>query len=289
MTNPNRRPTFLFIGTAKSGSTWVYDAMRGHPDVFIPVAKDLQFFDYHYHLGLDWYLRHFENAGSALALGELSHDYYQSKDAARRIRMDLPGCKLICCLREPGAFAVSTLLWWHSHTTRFGLTFAEMAEDPRFTHLLSYRQNLEFYFDLFPREQILVAYYEHLKADPWRFVSELYEFIGVDPSFRPAALGSRSNVTRPPRNRMLMHSAVAAAQMLRRMGAANLVGAIKQNPLFGKIAYSSDAPSQHPSVKSELDRIAAIVRRRAADEIEPLSRLVGKPIPTEWLSVESGQ
>ena len=280
--NSAPRPSFLFIGAAKSGSTWIHDALSEHPSVFIPRAKDLQFFDYQYDLGLDWYLQNFEKAGTAQALGELSHDYYLSADAARRIRQDLPDVRLICCLREPGDFAVSVLRWWHSHTRRFGSTFREMAGNPHFTNLLAYRKNLEIYFDLFPADQIRVVFYEQLKADPQRFITDLYRFIGVDPSYQPTVLAGRSNVTRPPRSRAFLIFAVAAADLLRRMGAANLVGAVKRNRFFDKLVYSGNRRSEDSCVKVELDRIADSVRERTAGDMEALAQLIGKPVPAEW-------
>ncbi len=206
-----RRPTFLYIGAPKSGSTWIYEALRDHPSVFIPVAKELQFFDYNYERGLDWYLRHFANGGSASARGELSHDYYLSKETARRIREHLPEVRLICCLREPGDFAVSALRWLQAHTRRFGSTFDEIVESPHFIRQLAYRENLNAYFDLFSREQIQVVFYEHLKADPRNFIRELYRFIEVEPDYGPEILARKSNVTRAPRNRRLLIAAFEAA------------------------------------------------------------------------------
>ena len=39
------RPDFLYIGPDKSGSTWLYEVLRRHPEVFVPSVKDLYFFD----------------------------------------------------------------------------------------------------------------------------------------------------------------------------------------------------------------------------------------------------
>ena len=41
-------PNFLFIGTAKAGSSWIFEILREHPQVFVPDAKDLHFFDKYY-------------------------------------------------------------------------------------------------------------------------------------------------------------------------------------------------------------------------------------------------
>jgi len=283
MSDARPRPTFLYIGTPKSGSTWIYEALRSHPQVFVPVAKDLQFFDNNYRLGWDWYLRHFKNAGSAVAVGDLSQDYYWSAPAAARIRAELPEIRLICCLREPGDFAISALRWIHNHTGRLGSNFGEIAEHLSFARLLSYRENLEIYFDLFPRDQILVVFYEDLKAEPRTFIRQLYQFIGVDPDYEPAVLSSRSNVTRPPRSRMLLRLAFETAQLLRRLGAANLVGAVRWNPIFDKLVYRGTMRREDRFAQIELDRIAERVRQEAAGELDALARLIGKPLPAQWL------
>ncbi|MFW6275337.1 MAG: hypothetical protein ACOC2M_01735 [bacterium] len=38
-------PTFLGIGVQKSATTWLAHMLREHPDIFIPPAKEIHFFD----------------------------------------------------------------------------------------------------------------------------------------------------------------------------------------------------------------------------------------------------
>jgi hypothetical protein len=277
------RPTFLFIGTARSGATWIFEALRAHPDVFVPAAKEIHFFDDHYDRGGNWYLRYFKNAGSAAALGEMTTDYWSSADAARRIKGDLPDVRLVCCLREPGDFAASLLRWWHDHFwRRYGSTFREMTEHPFFIRQLAYRQNLQVYFDLFPREQIHIAHYEDMKSDPYRCVRELYRFVCVDPDYRPAVLAGRSDAIGAPRSRTLLRSGTAGAAFLRRCGAHTLAGAMK--PVLAKLAYGGADRIEDPATEIELERIAENVRRQAANDLPALARLIGAPLPAEWTS-----
>jgi hypothetical protein len=277
------RPTFLFIGAMTSGVSWIAEALRDHPSVFIPVARELQFFNNHYDRGWEWYLRYFKNAGPASALGELTADYWSSEAAARRIRQHLPEVRLICCLREPGDFAASLLRWFRNHDRyRYGSTFREMTENPFFSQLLAYRKHLEVYFDLFPRDQIRVVYYEHMKSDPRRFVRELYRFVCVDPDYRPAALTQSVDDARSPRSRMLLRAGTAGAAFLRRRGAHTLAGAAR--PVFDKLVYSGAVREEEPAEAIELERIAENVRRQAAGDLEALARLVGMPLPAEWTS-----
>ena len=40
-----RGPDFLCIGAQKSGTTWLYDNLVGHPSVWMPPVKEIRFFD----------------------------------------------------------------------------------------------------------------------------------------------------------------------------------------------------------------------------------------------------
>lgn len=41
-------PNFLCIGSQKAGTSWVYNMLKQHPDVWLPEIKEIHFFDYHY-------------------------------------------------------------------------------------------------------------------------------------------------------------------------------------------------------------------------------------------------
>ena len=92
------KPNFLFIGPDKSGSTWLYEILRQHPECYVPPIKDIYYFDKHYERGLNWYLSFFKHAElTHKAIGELSHDYLFSKTATDRIANDFPNIKMIFC------------------------------------------------------------------------------------------------------------------------------------------------------------------------------------------------
>src|SRR5690606_32693611 len=54
-----RLPTFLVIGAARSGSTWISKNLARHPEVFIPKEKELHFFDRRYEEGIETYRAYF--------------------------------------------------------------------------------------------------------------------------------------------------------------------------------------------------------------------------------------
>src|SRR5947209_20422801 len=53
-------PDFLIISPPKTGSTWLADNLRCHPEVFVPAIKEVKYFSsYFKSLDLGWYLGHF--------------------------------------------------------------------------------------------------------------------------------------------------------------------------------------------------------------------------------------
>ena len=103
-------PNFLYIGTSKAGSTWLYDVLNHHPDVFMAPGKGLYFFSAHYERGLDWYGSHFAAAAGQRIRGEVSHGYLYDEKACERMAAMDPELKLMVCLREPVDRAFSEYL-----------------------------------------------------------------------------------------------------------------------------------------------------------------------------------
>lgn len=50
----NRKPDFICIGPAKTGTTWIYENLKKHPDIYMPPEKELRYF---------WENQHFGNLG----------------------------------------------------------------------------------------------------------------------------------------------------------------------------------------------------------------------------------
>lgn len=254
----------------------MYEVLREHPEVFVPAAKDLQFFDDYYDKGLAWYLSHFRGARGKKAAGEVSHNYYLSNEAARRIRAALPNVKLICCLREVVNKIVSGYVY-NISTELKDVSLEEYVQMPQVVKQGDYYNNLKVFYDMFPPENILVLFYEELKKDPRAFVRRLYAFLGVDPDFHPASLLERVNPAHEARVEWLAHLAYRIACGLRRVGLANLVGVVKRNRFFERLLYKK---------KDRKMEISEMLRRRVrakyGKDYDKLAALIGRSLPEEW-------
>jgi hypothetical protein len=215
-----RLPTFILGGAQKSGTTMLHHYLRAHPDIFIPRRpQELHFFDLdrNYARGVEWYARHFAPATAAhRAVGQTSPMYLYAPDAAKRIAGLLPDVKLIFILRNPVDRTYSH--YWHEiKKGRETLDFeAALAAEARrlaagdaarrafsYVDRGRYAAQLQRYFDVFPREHILVLRTEDLGRDPERTLDACARFLGVEPrgaAIVRAAPARDLNASRIPRS-----------------------------------------------------------------------------------------
>ena len=274
-----REPTFLYVGGSKCGSSWLFEILREHPDVFVPVAKDIKYYDVHKDRPVDWYLEFFAGAGSAKAVGELTHDYFLDPAIAARIHGDFPNVQIIFSLREPADRTFSRWLYARVSDLPPEVSFGDYARRPAILRENDYLANLKPYFDRFPRHRIHVIYYDEFVAEPAMVVRALYRFIGVDEFFVPPSLHRRVLAARQERLPGLGRFAYAFAQVLRGMGGANVVGAFKRDSVFDRLLYR-EMRQRPPMPESDI----AWIRERFRGDYEALGELIGRPVPTAWLS-----
>jgi Sulfotransferase family len=224
-------PNFLIIGTAKSGTTALYNYLKQHPQVYMSSVKEPKFFAYEGEkldfrgpgdrvanssvvTDIEAYRALFAKASGETAVGEASPLYLYIPKARERIRHHVPEAKLIAILRNPAERAYSHF----SQMVRDGreplddFSQALRAEEERirdnwafgwhYKRMGFYHAQLERYFDAFGREQIKVYLYEDLKTDPVGVLGETFRFLGVDDAFVPD-ISLKHNVSGIPKSQAL--------------------------------------------------------------------------------------
>ena len=205
-TDPDFRIDFIGIGAPKSGTTWLADCLRPHPQIFVPEQKELMYFNayqttyeiidnYRYGKPLEWYHEFFKDAGPAQIKGEITPAYMLSENAAGDIYKYNPDIKLIVILRDPVEKAHSLYRFYRQKSYIGYPTFREAIENiPFILEESRYFTLLKKYFDLFPRENIKVLFYEDIQADNKKFIKAVEDFLGVA-EFYPDNIDRRSNET----------------------------------------------------------------------------------------------
>lgn len=184
------RPNFLVIGAMKSATTSLCDLLGSHPDIFISKPKEPEFFckDEVYTQGLSWYESLFSSAVEKIAVGEGTASYTKRltfPNTARRIAHNLPDIKLIYIVRHPLERIESH--WVHSTLTGSVKTrFCDaIRQYPGYIDTSLYFHQISAYREHFPDDRILVLFFEDFKVAPHIVLERCFQFLGVDPSFRP--------------------------------------------------------------------------------------------------------
>ena len=271
-------PTFLYIGTSKAGSTWLFNALSVHPEVYLASNKGLYYFDQHFDKGEEWYLDQFANSGTCSATGEISHSYLSSPEAPGRIAALNPRMQLLVCLREPVDRAFSDYLDLIKNGQYDGSFEEALDRFPRLLDRGRYATHLRRYLATFPRDQMLVQLFDDLGADAQRYADEVFAFLGVSRIELPASELRRRMPAGRPRNPAVAQAAKAASQLAKRAGLRRMRSRVKRSVLLRQALYRpyrDDRPTVDP-------QLAARLRASFAEEVLALDSLVGVPVSRRW-------
>jgi hypothetical protein len=274
-------PHFIVVGNLRSGTTWVDNCLREHPQVFLPRhVKGTHFFSHRFHKGTGWYESHFEDWRGEEAVGEVSPLCLGSPCAARNIHDVIPHARIVACLRDP-----MTSIWSHylrdlmqGHTRRSFRAEVEENSELRGYHL--HFKNLKRYLELFPAEQIKILFQEDFPSRPHAVLEELFAFLGVRADFRPSVASRRVNEARFIRYPVLAKAVSAIRWGLRDRKMYKAVNLVKALGLVD-LLFGMGAP--RGVTYSPEDRI--LVRELFQEDVSQLSGLTGRDLG-HWLSVD---
>lgn len=276
-------PNWVYLGPDKSGSTWLYDFIKWHPDAYVPQTKEMFYFDRYYQRGIAWYSSYFEGARpSHVIRADISHDYLFEQAAAGRIAGDLPAADLIVCAREPIERAVSAFLYMQRQgRIRPEVPFIEAVEDC--AELLAhgmYAQHLErFVAAGCSPSRIHVLPFDDLRGDSQAFANQLCERFGLRRLALPTELLKASNTASRPRHFGVARIAKLAALRIRDAGFPSLVTKIKSNALVQSALFRPLDGGSRPAL-SDADR--ARLKARMAPDVRELDARWLPGIAARW-------
>jgi hypothetical protein len=205
-------PSFLIIGAQKAGTSSLFKYLMRHGGYLRPLLKDIYFFDNNYHRGIPWYLSFFPSQatsvdrsreiGGPVVTGEGATYYLLHPLAPGRVRTTFPDMKLIVLLRDPveramshyfhnrrmGSESLATpLAAFEQEAERLAGEEERLAADPSYRsaahqHLSylargRYAEQLQRWFAMFPREQVLIQCSERFYAETDACFREVCRFL----------------------------------------------------------------------------------------------------------------
>lgn len=236
MTENTQFPTFLGIGTVKSGSTWLHHLLKSHPEIWMPEKRsEPQFLDRNYNKGKEWYAQFFPQKGLQYKqIGEFTPRYIHSKETLQRARNFGDVEKFIISLRNPVERLYSQYKWTKRNHPKYKASFKEfVAEHPEAVTLGYYANELEKYNSVFGESPLLVLVFEEMVRNvEWTKV-QLAEFLEVDAALFPKEAGHQSsNKSFTPKYGGLYTFAIKVGQFVRSRNLYGLEQLLRKTPLM---------------------------------------------------------
>jgi hypothetical protein len=225
-----RKPNFFILGAPKCATTSLSNWLREHPNVFVPIRKEPEFFNTddepHKHGGianLDAYEALFRDACEKhLAVGEGSVWYLSSSTAISNILRYQPEARFIAMVRNPVEIApalhAEVVMFGRENVRDFGTAWSLQEQRrhgrrmPAFSsarrrllygEVCSLGAQIERLLSMVPAHRVLVLVVDDIRSDPRREYLRVLEFLGVPddgrdsfPSYNTARHPTRARLPR---------------------------------------------------------------------------------------------
>lgn len=209
---------FLIIGAQKCATTTLFELLRQHRELQLPLEKEVPFFTETSADGSDaaawarFARRYF--AADGRRIGKVTPQYMADARVPRRLAALMPDCRLIAVLRDPLERSYSHFRMAQrrgTETRDFAAAMAPLLDPcqqqrarsgspPR--HAQGYEPEADYYLAwseygriltdyrrCFGAQQLLVIYSEELQDNPRQVLQRVLRFIGVSTDFHPRGLG----------------------------------------------------------------------------------------------------
>ncbi|MEM1056682.1 MAG: sulfotransferase [Bacteroidota bacterium] len=266
------------VGPQRTGSTWLDQQLRRHPDLAFPThVKETFFFDRHWSRGLADYRAHFPRGATAWA--EIGPTYFDHAEAPARIAEVAPEAAVVVTLRDPVDRAVS--LWQHHlRKGRVSRDFWDAAESiPTILTAGDYAEHVSRWQAAFGQDRVLVLLTDDLRGGPQYTLDAITDHVSLPRLGVTADATERVNAASAPRFPLAAKLAARAVTTLRDARLHRVVEVGKKLGLARVYSGGSEAP---PTLAPE-DREK--LAERYAPHVAFVDDLLGRP--TGWLAPAS--
>jgi len=179
-------PDFLGIGAMKSGTTWLYENLRFHPEIYLPATKELYYFSIKFHgCSLKSYSSIFEK-GSNLVKGDITPGYSTiAADRIRFIHRIMPDVKLIFLMRNPVHRTWSEA--YMNLVAKPGRRIEEISDDEFLAYFRSeacrkrsdYLKIIDNWLNVFSSKQLFISFLDEIEEQPRAVLRQIFSYLGV--------------------------------------------------------------------------------------------------------------
>ncbi len=311
-----RVPDFFIVGHPKSGTTALYEMLRGHPQIYMPDLKEPRFFASDLRVRFQRrapdpsqpsalpqtfaeYLALFDAARPDQRVGEASPLYLMSRAAPELIARAQPAARIVAILREPVGFLRSLQLELvQNHIERERDFRRAMANERlgalgegtsdyappirRYSDRVCYVEQLRRYHAVFPSEHVLVLIYDDFRADNQATVRRVLRFLDVDDKVALHAVEANPTVhVRSVGLDRLVSSLYAGDGSLSR-GARRTLRALTPHSWRGARLQALRRRLLYGAPRPPDEAFTLELRSRFKSEVVALSEYLGRDLVSEW-------
>jgi hypothetical protein len=283
-------PTFIGIGAPRCGTTWLYQLLLSHPQVYVPpIRKQVSYFTQYYDRGLGWYESFFPTGTedeTYKEYGEFTPDYLYAENCAERLLQVPSISKLILIIRNPCDRLYSSYKNAVTMKNYRGSFQSFMTEFPHFVDQGFYSKYLGKFLQLFGRQKILILVFEDAVREVAKTKKVIALFLQVDENLFPPEAGQvKVNESFTPRGEFLYGTLAKCTFFIRNTcsldrfadGYVAYSRRLGLSRLFRKGGWN--AGKMPDDMRREVERIYK-------DEIERLKTLTGIDL-TSWEFLKS--
>jgi len=217
--NPhNNKIDFFCIGAAKSGTTALHYFLRQHPEIYMPLKKEIHHFADDLLKKNDYWLQNnpffklFQKTKKNQIAGETSVFYLLSENAAKNIFEYNPNAKIIIMLRNSVdvAYSLYSQLVFNGEENITNFKDAiEIESDRRkginlppntriykkhlYVEVVKYTEQIKRFQKYFSKEQIHFIFFKDFKKNTLNSVQNTYQFLNINNTFVPKLKIHNSN------------------------------------------------------------------------------------------------
>jgi len=195
-------PNFFIVGTAKAGTTSLYEYLKGVPGIYMSPVKEPNYFSVNitpinYEISpyqdKTKYLDLFRKVKNEKIIGEASPTYLADPDSPKLIHKVSPNAKILISLRDP----VERIFSFYLMLVRLGETKLSFHEEIELSlktenegeipklRLASalYFENVKRYIDTFGSNQVKIIIFEEFIKNSRATLEEILKFLGINFKF----------------------------------------------------------------------------------------------------------
>lgn len=229
---------FVAVGPQRTGTTWLYETLQHHPELYLPDAvKETMFFDRRYDRGIGWYGRYFDDSQDGELCGEIAPTYFDDSTVPSRISDLAPDCEIFINLRHPAERAFSLYLH-HLRKGRVDRDFCQAVEQkPRIITAGHYATHVPRWQSAFGEEQVHFLFLDDIKKQPQEVLDQICMCLGIGHMEPPDRANEKVNEASMPRFPWLARGAALLTTAFHKYGLHKAVAFGKKLGLK-KLAYT---------------------------------------------------